>query len=421
MLRIVKFILAALLALSFLLARYTEGFQLESGFGRAGIEARCARSGADWTSSALPAPPQATRITAPELRAVVYNLHSGLGSRWRLYASRSEVERNLRAIAGRIAAAGPIDVIALNEVDFGSRRSGWLDQAEFLAAELNRRTGDIYSVRRAETWRRDWPGLEVRFGNAALVRHPVLASEACILGRSCGEIPAVFQSAALAGGLPGRLLDEPRGLLRVSIDFHGQPVEVLVTHLEAFWPARREAQAALLLERHLRSAAGTTLLLGDMNAVPTAMTRQRPHFAADRTHDVLAGGALLDARVVAAARLGELDLARWATFPAEHPLWPLDGAFATPDLTPVEVSTLGEAESDHRGLLVRYGWSTAETEAAQHRWLAGLHRSQLARLADCDGEPRTLDRSERLTWLLGEMAGLAAGAPEEFAVSTSPQ
>jgi endonuclease/exonuclease/phosphatase family metal-dependent hydrolase len=403
MLRPPKFVLLAALALGPVLNRYSEGFQLESGFGRAEAE-DCALLPADWPAPNMPPPSAEFRIDRPELRVAAYNIHSGLGPRWRLYASRAEVERNLRGIAQQIAAAGPVDAIALNEVDFGSRRSGWLDQAEFLATEMSRLTGETYSVLSAETWRRDLPGLEVRFGNAALVRHPVLSSESCILGRSCGEIPAAFRPAAAAGGLPGRVLDEPRGLLRVRIDFHGRPVEVLVTHLEAFWPARREAQAALLLERHLHPA-GTALLLGDMNAVPAAMTRQRPHFAADRTHDVLTGGGLLDARLVLAARLGKNDLASWATFPAEQPQWPLDGVFATPDLTPLSVDVIGGAESDHRGLLVRYGWSTDGTETAQKHWLADLHRGELARLTACDMKQTDEGRSGPLTWLSSGMEG----------------
>jgi endonuclease/exonuclease/phosphatase family metal-dependent hydrolase len=419
MFRRLKFLLPGLLAAVPGVLHYGEGVQLDSGLGRGGGAAACPLSDAAWSVPTVP-PSRAARTEAPELRTAVYNLHSGLGPRWRFYASRVEVERNLRAIAGRIAATGPVDVVALNEVDFGSRRSGWLDQARFLADELSRRTGETYTVLRAETWRRDLPGLEVRFGNAALVRHPVLFSEACILGRSCGEIPAAFRSAA-AGRLPGRLLDEPRGLLRIRIDFQGQPVEVLVTHLEAFWPARREAQAALLLERHLRRPEGTTLLLGDMNAVPAAMTRQRPHFAADRTHDVLAGGALLDARMVEAARLGDGDLVRWATFPAKQPLWPLDGIFATPDLTPLAVSTLGETESDHRGLLVHYGWSTAATEAAQRRWRAELHRSQLKRLAGCDGRLPDPARAGRLTWLSAHMESLDFSRDRSGVVMENPE
>ena len=78
-------------------------------------------------------------------------------------------------------------MVGLNEVDFASRRSAWIDEAEFLADDLARRTGERYAVVRGETWARTIPGFEVRFGNAALVRHPIVRSTACLLddGAAC--------------------------------------------------------------------------------------------------------------------------------------------------------------------------------------------------------------------------------------------
>lgn len=302
--------------------------------------------------------PAAFPGTVPDLRAVTYNLHAGLGARWRFFASRHEVERNLRAIAARIASAAPdgapVDVIALNEADFGSRRSGWLDQAAFLAAELQRLTGHAYHVVRGETWHRNLPGMEVRFGNAALLRHPVLAVESHILGqRRAGEFLAAGPVST------GRLFgNEPRGVLRVRIDFHGLPLTVLVTHLEAFATAWREAQAAEIMERFTRREE-TILLLGDMNAAESTITRRCPPATGDRTHHILSSGVLADARVAMAVRTGAGDLSPWATYPAQAPRWPLDGAFATPDLAPRAVRVIGGGESDHRGLFVHYGWTAA--------------------------------------------------------------
>jgi endonuclease/exonuclease/phosphatase family metal-dependent hydrolase len=383
-----RFSLSAVLALALFLAHTLDSFQLSSGLGRAEASEACFRQAADWADPAAASPPVAVRAGIPPLRVAVYNLHSGLGPDWRLYAPRREVEHTLSALARRIAEAAPgsdpIDAVALNEVDFGSRRSGWLDEAGFLADELQRLTGNAYAVARGETWRRDFPGLEVRFGNAALVRHPVLATESCILGKSCGGEPAPARYAAVAAGTGlGRLFNEPRGVLRVSVDFHGRPIDLLVSHLEAFLPSRREAQAAEVLERFVRPGA-TTVLLADTNTVPTAMTRQRPHLAADRTHDILTGGSLLDARIAAAARTGAGDLSPWATYPAEAPLWPLDGILATPDLAPLAVDVIGGRESDHRGLAARYGWATADAAAAQQRWRDILRQRQRSRLSACD-------------------------------------
>jgi endonuclease/exonuclease/phosphatase family metal-dependent hydrolase len=396
--------LALLLALgcALVLAHLWDGYQMESAFGRAVAEEACAPHLAAWTGSIASAPPLAAGDGLRELRVVTYNLRYGIGPRWRPYARRQDVERNLRGIARAIAGAGgaPVDVVGLNEVDFGSRRSGWVEQAEFLATELKALTGYTYFVARGETWQRRLPGAEVRFGNAALVRHPVLAARNCMLGAPCeDESPAPgFLAAAVGGGLGRLVSSEPRGVLRVRIDFHGHPLDLLVTHLEAFGLARREDQAAEVLSRFVRPGA-TTLLIGDINGVPTAMTRVRPHKAADRTHDILTSGILVDARVHLAARIGAPDLAPWATYPAHAPQWPLDAVFATPDLAPLGAKVIGGLESDHRGLLVRYIPLSPEATEAHAAWHDGMRRHQLERIVACDLPESDAAHVRRVDWL----------------------
>jgi endonuclease/exonuclease/phosphatase family metal-dependent hydrolase len=374
-------------------------FQMESVFGLA--------SAADATSERLPywmddpAPARLSQSSEiPPLRAVTYNLHSGFGSGWRLFASRSEVKANLRAIARRIVEAAPVtspvDVVGLNEVDFHSRRSGWTDQAAFLADELSSLTGYIYSVVRGETWRRNVPGLEVRFGNAVLVRHPVMEEHVCELGSHCVDESGTTVDPA--GNLFSRILGEKRGIVRVRIDFHDQPVDVLVTHLEAFVLKQREVQAAEILRNYVRPGV-PTVLLGDINAVPSDMTAARGPFAADRTHDILTSGKLVDARVRIAALKGLKDLSIWSTYPALEPEWPLDGVFATADLLPQAVRVVGADESDHRGLLVSYGWLDEEMAAKYGRWHDSMRRRQLGIIMNGDlGSPEPeVDR--RVAWL----------------------
>lgn len=372
------------------------GYQLASTLGRPDAGAFCSAPSFGWEHAA-PFPQLETRHDLPELRVVTYNLHSGLGPRWRAYADRREVERNLAGIAESIAEASPetpVDVVALNEVDFGSRRSGWMDQAEFIAAELERLTGQSYTVERGETWRRKVPGLEVRFGNAVLFRHSALSMDA----RMLREPQKTSYASAFPTGILDKFLNEPRGVLHVQIQFFGHPVDVLVTHLEAFNPARREAQAADLLRRFIEPGR-TSILLGDMNTVPTALTYERPHFAADRTHDVLTSGELADARIVAVARGGVSDFSAWATYPAPAPVWALDGSFATPDLVPHDVQVIGGDESDHRGLSVTYAWLTPEAKSAFVRWRDAVRERQFVRIIDCDLSDFVPDKNRYLEWL----------------------
>jgi endonuclease/exonuclease/phosphatase family metal-dependent hydrolase len=130
----------------------------------------------------------------------------------------------------------------------------------------------------------------------------------------------------------------------------------------------REAQANLLLTR-LLAPERTTIVLGDMNAVPVLLTRKRWMFSDDQTHAILATGSLADASISFASHRQEKSLAAWATFPANAPVWGLDWVLGSLDLIPQAVSTIGAGASDHRGLHVRYRClrDGAEIEASRLR------------------------------------------------------
>ena len=308
----------------------------------------------------------ALRVDA--LRVVTYNIHAGLGGTFALRRPKAAVEENLRAIARAIVATAPrgepIDLVALNEVDFASRRSGWIDQAAFLADEIGRATGERYEIVRGETWRRSVPGFEVRFGNAALARPRILRSATCVLedARPCAvAAPVAAQPSLHAASGWGRFLRETRGVIALTLDVGGHPIDVLVTHLDAFAQGEREAQAEHLLERFV-GRSRTTVLLGDMNAVPAPLVR--PLFPDDRTAAILTGGALADVRASEAAGAPRPG---FATFPSNRPLWPLDWVLASADLVPERVATVGERESDHRGLYVKFARSAPVAEPEQLR------------------------------------------------------
>jgi len=361
-----------------------------SGFGNRVSAGACAASAAPWLIPAAAVVPSAAEPRL-RLRAVTYNIHSGLGPYFALRGSRATVESNLRRIAEAIAATAPArdapDVVALNEVDFAARRSGNFDQARFIAGELGRLTGYVYEVISGETWRRRIPGFEVRFGNAVLVRHAVISAAACayVDADECNPVAAPTALPALrAPGLRNRIARENRGLIKLGIDFHGVPMDVVVTHLEAFIVAEREAQAAHLVRRFI-DPVRTTLLLGDFNTVPTVLTQGRTYFAADRTHDILTSGSLADARILYASVQRRAELSEWATYPASAPKWPLDSVLGSLDLVPTRVVAVGTTQSDHRGLAVDYVVGVEPgTIALQRARHDAIRRRQLAQILSCD-------------------------------------
>lgn len=347
--------------------------------------AACPEGPPPWRAAATPAP----AAGGPRVRVVTWNIHAGMGLEHRLSTPRAEVEARLRRIAREIARAAPpgepVDAVALNEVDFRSRRSGWVDQAAFLAAELEQLTGARYAVIRGVTRERKTPGLELAYGNALLTRHPTRASSVCLLvdGAACEGTPDADDLPRLRPDhLLGRALGEARGVIRVTLEHPSGPLDVVATHLEAVVQAARETQAAHLVRRFVDSER-PTVLLGDMNAVTAGETRSRRYFRTDRTHDLLSAGALLDARVVVAARRGASGLDAWATFPADAPEWGLDHVFASPTLVPDEVEVLGTTESDHLGLLATFARADAGHVAAGRALQATLAQRRQAHAETC--------------------------------------
>ena len=353
---------------------------------------------------------------------MTYNLHSGFGPGFAWFRSRATVERHLAGIAAAIAASPePVDLVGLNEVDFVARRSGGIDQARYVARALERHTGRRYEVVYGETWRRRLPGFEARFGNAVLVRHPVLHRAACSYddARDCGgSEPGADMPRLRAGGMINRLVREPRGFIKLTLEVQGRPVDAIVTHLDAFVLAEREAQAAHLLRRFI-DPARTTVVLGDFNTVPTVMTYTRAFLAADRTHDILTSGRLADARVLYDSRNGRSDFARWATYPASAPTWPLDGVLGSIDLVPRDVKVIRSAHSDHHGLYVEYRLAAdAAVIAAQQRRHDAIRARQLVRIVQCDV---VRAGAAQVRWLMGGTEFLSVPAdPERERLSRAP-
>ena len=331
----------------------------------------------------------------PPLRVVLYNVHRGLGRRWWSRPDAEGIDGNLRRIAGTIARAHPggPDVVGLNEVDFASRRTGFVDQARVIARALEAHTGAAYNVLRGPSWIDASEGHEVRYGNALLIRHPVSFSRSCGFDdlRPCESAdPSAPRRAAAAPELPAPgfgwswLSSEPRGVTVADAVVRGRPLRVVLTHLDPFTSSLREAQAARILH-HLTGGPDPVLLLGDLNAVPTALTHRRWWFGSDRTHDVITSGRLIDARLREAQVPTAEEWRRFATYPAHDPQWPLDTVLASPELTAASMRIIDAGVSDHLGLAAELAWWKDPTGVAhQERMARAWRHSRIRDILACD-------------------------------------
>ncbi len=238
------------------------------------------------------------KSSAPRrLKLLTYNVHSCIGTDRRLAPER---------IAEMIAAVEP-DIIGLQELDVGRKRTGGIDQAHAIA-EILKMQHHFHAALDVE---------EERYGDAILTALPA-------------EI-------VKAGPLPS--LGEQRGALWIEVDVGDRRLQVFNTHLGLRRIDRMRQAEVLLGPEWLgndRLNGHPTILLGDFNSIPSSPPYRR------------LAGALTDVRTHMAGQLRP-------TFPSRFPLLRLDHIFVSKDVAVVEakvISTpLAKLASDHLPLV----------------------------------------------------------------------
>jgi endonuclease/exonuclease/phosphatase family metal-dependent hydrolase len=181
------------------------------------------------------------------VRALTFNIRHGVG-----LDGVHDLDRVARVIEGAEA-----DLAALQEVDRHlSPRSGYLDQADWLARRLDMDMayGPVVDLgpstlppapTDARAGRPD--GARRQYGIALLSRAPLHDARNLLLTRPRGG--------------------EQRGLLGAVVDVDGRAVRVFCTHLQHRSRSERLAQATQIAGS-LSGGAGPVVLMGDLNARP---------------------------------------------------------------------------------------------------------------------------------------------------------
>lgn len=288
------------------------------------------------------------------LTVVVWNVAwgYGAGSEGRAVA-KPEEHFDLR-LEEMVAVLTPLkpDLVLLQEVDFDATRSHHVNQARTLARGLK-----LPFVAEAVSWVANWVPFpywppsahfgRMRSGGAILSRYPVEYNEVRLLEKPNSN-PFFYNLF-----YPFRYVQE------VGIRWHGAPVTVFNTHLEAFSEENRQAQAERFAEWVMR-ADRPVVVGGDFNALPPeaeqrALFEDEPgiSYESDRTIAIFRSiEGLFDAFP---AELMDEDPQRYMTFPSDRPNRKLDHLFHSPEFDVVEARVVHEAKtySDHLPLLVR--------------------------------------------------------------------
>jgi endonuclease/exonuclease/phosphatase family metal-dependent hydrolase len=238
---------------------------------------------------------------AREVRVLVYNIHAGKDA--------GGVD-NLARVADLVRETRA-DVVLLQEVDRGTRRSGGVDQPEFLA----RSTG--FSVAFGRTL--DYDGGE--YGIAVLSRWSIARQELVAL--------PVEPPQQRSGGSY-----EPRGAQRVVIRAPSGDLTVVNTHLDASRDDHYRRQEIRTVLSTARAASPPVLVGGDLNSTPDSEVQ-----AATRA------AGLRDAWL-------ECGRADGLTYPAAAPTKRIDYLYLTGSASCASALVLETRASDHRPVLV---------------------------------------------------------------------
>lgn len=238
------------------------------------------------------------------VRVLVYNIHAG---------KDAGGKPNLDEVAA-LATSVSADIVLLQEVDRGTKRSGGVDQLEVLMDRTG--FGGVFGRTL------DYDG--GLYGIAALSRRGFGYQDTAPL--------RVTPVQTRAGGS-----HEPRGALVAIAHTRIGRLQAITTHLDASAGDEYRLQEADRLQELLRErrATGTPMMLGgDINATPESAVVQR-----------LLGFGLRDAW----AECGKGD---GFTFPASQPAKRIDYLFLTGTLSCRDARVIETQASDHRPLLV---------------------------------------------------------------------
>jgi endonuclease/exonuclease/phosphatase family metal-dependent hydrolase len=233
---------------------------------------------------------------------MTYNVHGCSGMDGRVSPRR----------VARVIRSEMPDIVALQEVDFGRRRSRAEDQASIIAREVGMQAVFCPTITRGDE----------HYGHALLSPHPI----------------EIVKRARLPHD-PTSWWQEPRSAMWARVEINGRVVNVVTTHL-GLGPHERVLQVkALLGEEWIGSIATDepVVLCGDFNALPGSTPYK---LAAAKLRDVQAAGG------------GHRPL---GTFSSMQPLVRLDHIFLTPHFERQRVNVvrndLTRVASDHLPLV----------------------------------------------------------------------
>jgi endonuclease/exonuclease/phosphatase family metal-dependent hydrolase len=239
------------------------------------------------------------------------------------------------------------DIVFLQEVDFESSRSHFIDQATFIA----KKAGYPF-VAQAVSWEANYIPFpyfpiknnfgRMKSGGAILSKYPLDVHEFTLLKKPLSQ-PWWYNLFYLH-----------RYFQKVTVTIGDKSFKLVNLHLEAFDKNNRREQLELL-----NSEMGKTkfdLIAGDFNMVPTGALKKSKFFNEDDyendgSYDLMKRSSLLE---VIPEEIYLKDEQRFFTFPSWSPDRRLDYIWYQPSLKMMKAEVLSSASSDHLPLMATF-------------------------------------------------------------------
>jgi len=275
----------------------------------------------------LPAP-----FTGGALTVMTWNVGyaSGMENNKGNVLSSEDVIANLDTIAASIRRSGA-DIVALQEIDFNSRRSHGIDELRYLQEKL-----DYPFAAYILNWNKRYVPYpmnldfkrhfgRVQSGQAVLSRLPITENAAEFLAKPLNK-PFLYNLFYIS-----------RAVQRVEVSVGGRALDIYNVHLEAFHPETRMHQARQLLDIMKARGFAAGFIVGDMNSLPPGARKKcgfidepEADFTGDNTIEVLEHeGGLAEAVPPDVDALAESPS---FTYPADRPNRRLDHIFYSPSI-----------------------------------------------------------------------------------------
>lgn len=248
-------------------------------------------------------------------RLISYNIQVGIGSNrlhhlvshgWRYVMPHGQTVPNLERIADIVSG---YDIVALNEVDAGSLRTRFVNQAEFLGNRAGYNYWNQMVTRDLGPFAQHTNAMLSRFRPRRIVRH---------------RLPG-----------PG----EGRGLLEIHFDNAGSRLVLLLTHLSL---SRRARLVQMRYIAEIANQYDNVVVTGDLNC-----THHSPEMEL-----LFRLTALQGARHVP------------ATFPSWRPVRALDHILVSRNIQLTELAVVPEPLSDHLAVHAVVNWGRSPGQAA---------------------------------------------------------